>query len=381
MTDTPYLADGHRAFARTVEEFVTREVAPRADARTDDDARALLGLISGAGFTRYCVPVVHGGLAVETRAALDTRALAVLRESLAGACGVADLVLVMQALGSLPISLAGTPEQCARWLPGVAAGRTITAFALTEPEAGSDVAALATRATRTGDAYVLHGHKRFISQATVADLLVVFARTGGDGARGISAFAVERSAPGLSVVPQAPMAPHPLGEVHLDGVRVPAAHRLGEEGTGMRTALRALDVCRPSVAAAACGMARRALAESITRARTRKQFGKPLWEHQLIGQKLARMATDLAAAQLLAARACAEVDAGGDATGAVSQAKLFATEAAGRIVDDAVQIHGGEGVMAGSVVERLYREVRALRIYEGTSEVQHLVIARALCRD
>jgi acyl-CoA dehydrogenase len=356
-------------------------VLPHGDAGTDDDARTFMTHLAAAGLLRWCVSPAGGGHASSSRAALDARSMAVIRDGLSHASGLADLCFIMQALGSLPISLAGSADQQQRFLPRVHGGQAITAFALTEPEAGSDVASLSTRAVRDGDSYVLTGHKKFISQAPLMDLMCIFARTSDQGARGITAFVVERGTPGITVRRQQPMAPHPLGEVLLDGVRVPAENRLGEEGQGMRLALRTLDVCRPTVAAAACGMARRALQESIQRARTRVQFGKPLWEHQLVGQKLAQMVTSLSAAQLLTARACHAVDGGGDATFHVSQAKLHATEAAGRITDDAIQVFGGDGVLQGSVVERLYREVRALRIYEGTSEIQHLVIARALMKD
>jgi acyl-CoA dehydrogenase len=380
LADSPYFTAGHRALAAQALAWATREALPRQWWSSDDETRKVVRLLAGDGWLDWCVVAVQGGRVVETHAALDARAMAVVREALAAQCGLFDLAFIMQALGSLPISLAGSPQQQARWLPQVRTGQAITAFALTEPDAGSDVASLSTRAVLDGDHYVVNGRKKFISQAPLADLLCLFVRTQDTGPKGLTALVVERASAGLTVVPQVPMAPHPLGEVVLQDVRVPVAHRLGNEGEGMRLALRTLDACRPTVAAAACGMARRALEEALQRATTRHQFGKPLADQQLVAQKLARMVTQLSAAQLLTARACAAVDAGGDATFPVSQAKLFATEAAWSIIDDAVQVFGGDGVVVGSVVERLYREIRALRIYEGTSEIQHLVIARALTR-
>ncbi|MEW5850991.1 MAG: acyl-CoA dehydrogenase family protein [Myxococcota bacterium] len=380
MTESPFFSDGHRALAREVDAFLHQHVLPHQHAESDDDARQLLRAQASAGLLRFCVPAAAGGRVVETRATLDVRAMAVIRDTLAYGSGLADLVFIMQALGAGPISLAGSQAQRDAWLPLVAEGKAIAAFALTEPEAGSDVAAISTRAVRDGDHYVLNGQKKFISQATLADFFCVFARTADTGGKGLTALVVRKDSPGLTVRPQKPMAPHPLGEVHFHDVRVPVADRLGDEGEGMRIALRTLDHCRPTVAAAACGMARRALDESLTRTSTRKQFGKALSEQQLVQEKLARMATELAAAQLLTARACATLDAGMPATLVVSQAKLYATESAQRIIDDGVQLHGGDGVVQGSAVERLYREIRALRIYEGTSEIQHLVIARELLK-
>lgn len=380
LCDSPFFTDDHRALAHEGATFRTQVVTPLEHASSDEDCRALVKALGARGLLDFCVSSSAGGRNLAGRAALDVRSVAVLRDELAYGSGLADLALIMQALGSGPISLAGSREQQQRWLPGVRSGALVTAFALTEPDAGTDVAALSTRAVRDGDHYVLTGTKKFISQATLADVMCVFARTSDDGGKGLSCFVVERGTPGLSVTRQTPMAPHPLGLVHLEGVRVPASHRLGPEGGGMKVALSTLDLCRPTVAAAACGMARRALHESIQRARTRTQFGKPIGDQQLVAQKLARMATDHAAAVLLTGRACAAVDAGGEATLQVSQAKLFATEAAGRITDDAVQVHGGDGVVVGSVVERLYREIRALRIYEGTSEIQHVIIGRALMK-
>src|SRR6185436_4128877 len=265
----------------------------------------------------------------------------------------------------------------------VAAGREIGAFALTETGAGSDAGAIATRAVRDGADYVLDGTKVFISNATIASFVVVFARTSDGPKRGISAFAVDAAAPGLTIARrERVVAPHPIAEIRLSGCRVPAAQRLGDEGDGMRIALGTLDFFRTSVGAAACGLARRAFDEARRHAGARVQFGSRLADFQLTQAALADMATELEAATLLVARAAWLKDQGSERVAAASaMAKLYATEAAQRIVDRAVQIHGGIGVEHGSVVERLYREVRALRIYEGTSEIQRLVIARSLVAD
>ena len=353
--------------------------APEDDAAARREARALLALLGEAGWCRHVVPAAHGGAAERPSLA----GLCAVREALAAASPLADAVFALQGLGSMPISLSDNAAMQARWLPEVAAGRAMAAFAMTEPEAGSDVGAIATVARRDGDAYRLDGAKYLISNAGIADFYVVFASTDrGAGTRGISCFVVPADAPGFRFVgPQVLSEPHPLGEIAFEGCRVPESCRLGAEGEGMKLGLAALDRLRPTVAAAACGMAGRALEEAVAHVRGRRQFGKPLAEQPLVQEKLARMATDLEASRLLVARAAAAGDGGAARiTLEAAQAKLFATEAAQRIVDDAVQLHGGRGVLAESVVDRLYRSVRALRIYEGTSEIQHLVIARELLR-
>jgi acyl-CoA dehydrogenase len=286
----------------------------------------------------------------------------------------------VQGLGSYPIALSGNQALGDRYLRPIATGEAIAAFALTEPEAGSDAAALATTAVRDGANYVVDGTKVFISNATIASHFIVFARTAESSKRAISAFVIDADTPGLSVSRRQEMsAPHPIAEISFEGCRVPVTSRLGEEGDGMRLALATLDFFRTSVGAAACGLAARALDESLARASSRRQFGSALSAFQLTQAALADMATDLDAARLLVARAAWTKDHGQDrVTRESGMAKLFATEAAQRIVDRAVQIHGGRGVERGTVVERLYREVRALRIYEGTSEIQRLVIARAV---
>jgi acyl-CoA dehydrogenase len=271
------------------------------------------------------------------------------------------------------------------WLERARSGQAIAAFALTEPDAGSDIAALTTSARREDDTYIINGRKRFISNAGVADFYTVFARTGtrNDGRSEISPFIISARMPGFSVAERTEMiAPHPIGELEFKDCRIPAEDMIGKEGDGLRLALQTLDVFRASVGAAACGMARRALDESVSYARLRAQFGKKLAEHQLIQAKLADMATELDAARLLVYRAAYLKDAGDErSTREASEAKLFATEAAARIIDHAVQIHGGSGLVRGEVVERLYRDVRALRIYEGTSEIQKLIIANQLLKE
>jgi acyl-CoA dehydrogenase len=291
----------------------------------------------------------------------------------------------MQGLGTYAISRSATEHVRDFWLARARTGKAIAAFALTEPDAGSDVAGLKTLARKEGEAYFIDGRKRFISNAGVADFYTVFARTGtrGDGRAELSAFIVSARMPGFSVRERTQMiAPHPIGELEFTNCKVPAEDMIGNPGDGLRLSLQTLDTFRASVGAAACGMARRALDESLLHGRSRQQFGKPLVEHQLIQGKLADMATALDAARLLVYRAAYLKDTGAlTSTREASEAKLFATEAADRIIDQAVQIHGGAGLVRGSVVERLYRDVRALRIYEGTSEIQKLIIANQLLKE
>jgi acyl-CoA dehydrogenase len=292
-------------------------------------------------------------------------------------------VFALQGLGTTPILLGGSAAQKKRWLEPIGQGKLMTAFAMTEPGAGSDVAGIATTARQEGSAYVLDGTKTLISNAGIADLYVVFASTDrAKGSKGISCFLVPAEAPGLRFAgPQVMSAAHPLGEILFENCRVPADALLGAEGRGYGLGLAALDRLRPTVAAAACGMAARALTEAITHVKQRQQFGKPLAQFQLVQQKLARMATGLAAARLLTYRAAYEKDQGQERiTAEAAMAKSFATEMAQRAVDDAVQLIGGRGVLADHPVDRLYRAVRALRIYEGTTEIQQLIIAGELLK-
>lgn len=350
------------------------------DALAEDDvaaaSRDAAKRLADAGLFRVVVPGQHGGDAPD----VEVRAVLAAREGVAYGSGLADALLALQGLGSLPIALAGTDAQAREWLPKVATGRAIAAFAMTEPAAGSDAAAMTTRARPTDDGWAISGVKTFISNAGLADFYVVFAKTHPDaGAKGISAFLVPADARGLAVEPLRAMAPHPLGTVLLGDVHVPRDALLGEAGRGYGLALATLDRMRPSVAAAACGFACRALDEAARHARSRRQFGAPVGENQGLRWGFADAATDLEAARLLAYRAAWRKDLGqARITVESAQAKLFATEAAQRIVDFALQVHGGAGTMRGAVVERLYREVRALRIYEGTSEILRDVVGRAV---
>ncbi len=352
-----FLEERHITIASEV-GALAREIASRPEPQDDDAARiaarALLAQIGAAG---WFDPIRRQ----------DWRGCCLAREALAAASPLADAIFALQGLGTLPILLSENGPVRDRWVDAAIAGRAMAAFAMTEPEAGSDVAAIGTTARREGDSYV-----------------TVFASTDpAAGGKGISCFVVPADTAGLRFVrPQILSAPHPLGEIAFESCRVPAANRLGEEGRGYALGLRTLDRMRATVGAAACGMAARALAEACDHARVRRQFGKPLAEFQLVQEKLARMATDLTAARLLVYRAAWAADNGAArVTLEAAMAKAFATEAAQRIVDDAVQVLGGAGVMASHPVDRLYRAVRALRIYEGTTEIQHLVIAGQLMQD
>jgi acyl-CoA dehydrogenase len=380
MLNNLLLEDRHRRLAEQVARFVREQVCVDAIADSEDDeARRLVEALAREGLLAYTVPEdLEAG-----PNSLDVRALCVLREHLAYESSLADLMFAMQGLGSFPVTLAGSNELKRSILPRVKRGDAIAAFAITEPEAGSDVSAIQTVARRDGASYVLDGVKTFISNAGLADFYTVFAKTAPEkGSKGISAFVVEENTPGFLFEEKIELiAPHPIGRVRFDQCRVPASNLLGEEGQGFKIAMTTLDTFRATVGAAAVGLAWRALDEAVAYGKRRMQFGRPISEFQATQMKLAEMATDLDAARLLVYRAAwmKDLDAG-RVTKESAMAKLFATEAAGRIIDAAVQIHGGAGVVRGSVVERLYREVRALRIYEGTSEIQKLVIASQLLK-
>ena len=375
----PFFTAEHRALGGDIESFVEQEIEPHANEEGDIDARLreYVGALAKAGALEYAV--------ASPGKKLDVRALCLVREALAYSSALADLAFVMQGLGTFAISQAAPEHVRDFWITRAVEGKAIGAFDLTEPEAGSDVASIKTTAQRDGDAYVINGTKRFISNAGVADFYTVFARTGTDdnGRASLSAFVVGAKMPGFRVVERTAMiAAHPIGEIEFKDCRVPAEDMVGAEGDGFLLAMRTMDTFRASVGAAACGMARRAFTEAVRYAKTRNQFGRPLAEHQLIQEKLADMITELDAARLLVYRAAHLKDTGaGRVTREASEAKLYATEAACRIIDSAVQIHGGSGLVRGSVVERLYRDVRALRIYEGTSEIQKLIIASQLLKD
>ncbi len=376
IADLPFLFEAHHDRVAAVASEVARGwVVDEAD--TAQRTREAVTLLASAGLLGWCVPRALGGKAPDR---LDVRALTLVREALGQADGLLDTAFAMQGLGSYPITLAGTEAQRARYLPGVLDGSRLGAFALTEPEAGSDVASMQCRATRDGDGWRLDGAKTFISNAGVAGQYVVFAQTDPEArSRGIAAFVVEPDDAGLSVAPFEVIAPHPIGALRFDGVRLHADRLLAPPGEGFKLAMTTLDAFRNTVAGAALGLARRALTESLARATTRVQFGQPIIEHQQIAAYLADGATELDAARLLVYRAAWARDTRADRVSAeVAMGKLFATEAAQRIIDRAVQIHGGLGVTSGVPVERLYREIRALRIYEGTSEIQRVIIAAGL---
>lgn len=370
----PFFDEEHRAFAQRVERAV--DTAGIADDENDaaESCRRWVRVLGETGILRACVPASYGGL----RGGLDVRMLCIARERLAYRSALADFAFAMQGLGSGAIALFGSDELRRRYLPEVAAGRCIPAFALSERAAGSDVAALATQARRDGDGYLLDGEKAWISNAGLAGLYVVFGRTGESGSKGLTAFAVDADAPGVSVPETVKtISPHPLGTVRFERVRVPEAARIGDEGSGFKVAMATLDVFRTSVGAAALGFARRALDESVAHVKTRKLFGTTLADMQLTQAAIAEMATDVDAGALLVYRAAWTKDIGQRrVTREAAMAKWFATEAAGRVCDRAVQLFGGRGVSHGEIVERLYRDVRALRIYEGASEIQQLVVAK-----
>ena len=379
--DWPFFEARHRLLAAELGAWASHHLHA-ADHGPDVDAqcRALVRELGAAGWLRHAVAgTAHGGAAQ----VIDTRAICLLRETLAWHHGLADFAFAMQGLGSGAISLAGSDAQRARYLPRVAAGSALAAFALSEPEAGSDVAAMRCAARDDGDAYVIDGEKTWISNGGIADFYVLFARTGeAAGARGISAFIVDAGTPGFEIAERLDViAPHPLARLRFCGCRLPKSSRIGEAGEGFKIAMRTLDVFRTSVAAASLGFGRRALHEGLERAKTRPMFGQRLADFQLTQAKLAQMATTIDAAALLTYRAAWQRDQGRGVTREAAMAKMAATEGAQQVIDAAVQLWGGAGVVHGNVVESLYREIRALRIYEGATEVQQLIIGRDLLKE
>jgi alkylation response protein AidB-like acyl-CoA dehydrogenase len=371
----PFFADSHRELARELASWCAREIEPlegREDADLDGTCREIVRRLGAGGWLHHAVA------AADRR--LDVRSLCLIRETLGRVSGIADFAFALQGLGSGPLSLFGSETQRRTWLPRVAAGKAIPAFALSEAEAGSDVGAMSTAARRDGESWVIDGEKTWISNAGLADFYVVFCRLPEAGDRGFGAFLVEADNPGLQVSARIDvLAPHPLGTLAFRDCRVPSDALIGEPGRGLKVALATLDVFRSTVGAAALGFARRALDEAVGWARRRRAFGKALADFQLTQARLADMALEVDASALLVYRAAWTRDAGAErVTREAAMAKLFATEAAQRVIDQAVQLFGGRGVAVGSPVERLYREVRALRIYEGTSEIQRLVIAGQL---
>ena len=378
--DWPFFAESHRALAARLDEWAARNLTDVHDvSELDDTCRKLVARLGKDGWLRYAVPRAYGG--VDDR--LDSRSLCLVRETLARHAGLADFAFAMQGLGSGAISLHGNEELKQRYLPRVAAGHWIAAFALSEPDAGSDVAAMTTSAQLEGDHYRLDGTKTWISNGGIAHFYTIIARSGeAPGAKGLTAFVVDADVPGLEIAERIDVtAPHPLATVRFHACRIPVANRLGQVGQGFRVAMETLDIFRASVAAAALGFARKALDEALLRARGRRMFGQVLADFQLTQAAIADMGTTIDSSALLTYRAAWLRDVKGvRTTREAAMAKLAATEGAHQVIDRAVQLFGGLGVQSGHVVEQLYREIRPLRIYEGASEVQKLIIAREMLK-
>jgi acyl-CoA dehydrogenase len=377
--DWPFFEERHRVLARQLEDWAAVHVPHAHGADVDTECRSLVRSLGAGGWLKHAV----GGKPHGTSDAIDTRAICLVRETLARHSGLADFAFAMQGLGSGAISLQGTPEQREKYLARVVRGEAIAAFALSEPQAGSDVAAMQCNAHIEGGHAVLNGEKTWISNGGIADFYVVFCRTGeAPGARGISAFIVDADMPGFEIAERINViAPHPLARLRFTDCRVPLTQRVGEAGEGFKVAMRTLDVFRTSVAAAAVGFARRALDEALHRATSRRMFNQVLSDFQLTQARLAQMATTVDSSALLVYRAAWQRDQGRNVTKEAAMAKLTATEGAQQVIDAAVQMFGGQGVVSGETVERLYREIRSLRIYEGATEVQQLIIARELLKD
>ena len=369
----PFFEPRHRALADALDDWAAQALKGIDHTKTDAACRQLVASLGEGGWLRHATVDPAGN------APLDVRSLCLIRETLARHDGLADFAFAMQGLGTGAISLFGTPAQKETWLPSVRTGQTIAAFALTEPQSGSDVANATMTARPTSDGYVLDGEKTWISNGGIADLYTVFARTGeAAGAKGLSAFIVPATTKGLSVTARLnTMAPHPLATLSIEGCHVPASARLGDGGAGFKIAMSVLDVFRSTVAAAALGFARRALDEALARVTTRHVQGAPLADLQMVQGHIADMALDVDASALLVYRAAWVKDSGAArVTREAAMAKLFSTDQAQQVIDRAVQLHGGDGVRCGETVESLYREIRALRIYEGASDVQRVIIAR-----
>jgi acyl-CoA dehydrogenase len=376
----PFFEQRHAALERELDAWAAEHVRDAHGSDTDAQCRSLVRALGDAGWLRHAIGGTAYGGALD---AIDTRAICLIRETLARHNGLADFAFAMQGLGSGAISMFGSDASKQAYLPRVAKGEAIAAFALSEPQAGSDVAAMQCAAVLDGDHYVLNGEKTWISNGGIADFYVVFARTGEQpGARGISAFIVDKDTPGFAIAERINViAPHPLARLEFSNCRIPASQRLGEAGQGFKVAMATLDVFRTSVAAAALGFARRALDEALAHAQSRKMFGQALADFQLTQAKLAQMATGVDSSALLTYRAAWQRDQGQRVTKEAAMAKMTATETAQQVIDAAVQMFGGMGVVSEHPVERLYREIRALRIYEGATEVQQLIIARELLRE
>jgi len=371
----PFFEPRHRELAERLEAWSAQNLSGIDHHDTDQTCRSLVAALGRDGWLKFTAP----GEGDAER--IDVRTLALIRETLARHAGLADFAFAMQGLGAGPLSLFGNAEQREAWLSKTRSGKAIAAFALSEPASGSDVANIATVASRDGANFVLDGEKTWISNGGIADFYIVFARTGeAPGARGLSTFVIEADNPGLTIAERLNViAPHPLARLRFEACRVPASALVGRAGDGFKIAMATLDVFRTSVGAAALGFARRALDEALKRATNRHLFGAPLADLQMVQGHIADMALEIDAAALLIYRAAWAKDMGAArVTREAAMAKLFATEAAQRVIDTAVQIHGGDGVRSGHPVETLYREIRALRIYEGASDVQKIVIARSV---
>lgn len=381
--DWPFLEPHHKALATDLDRWaglaLRDEIQDHSVRAVDDACRKLVRQLGEGGWLKYAIGGAAYGASADT---IDTRAVCLIRETLARHSGLADFAFAMQGLGSGAISIFGSDEQKQRYLPRVAQGTAIAAFAISEPDAGSDVAALQCAARHDGDSYLINGEKNWISNGGIADFYLVFARTGeAAGAKGISAFLVDANAPGLEIAERIEvMAPHPLARLAFKDCRIPVTQRLGDPGQGFKIAMSTLDIFRSSVAAAALGFARCALHEALSRSTSRKMFGQALADFQLTQAKLAKMATDIDTAALLTYRAAWLKDMGRPVTVEAAMAKMTATEIAQQAIDSAVQIFGALGVVSGQAVERLYREIRPLRIYEGATEVQQLIIARGIIK-
>jgi len=372
--DWPFFEDKHRQLARTLDEWASKQLSAIDHVDTDNACRSLVKALGDAGWTQHSAIDPN-----DAKSKLDVRSLCLIRETLARHDGLADFAFAMQGLGTGAISLFGTPEQKTQWLPKTRTGKAISAFALTEPQSGSDVANSTMTAVQDGNHYVLNGEKTWISNGGIADIYTVFARTGeAPGAKGLSAFLVPADTPGLDIAERLEtIAPHPLATLTFKDCRIPPTAMIGQPGEGFKIAMSVLDVFRTTVAAAALGFARRALDEALQRVTERHVQGAPLSELQLVQGNIAEMAVDVDASALLIYRAAWTKDNGAPrVTREAAMAKLFATDQAQQVIDKAVQLHGGDGVRSGVTVERLYREIRALRIYEGASDVQKVIIAR-----
>lgn len=382
--DWPFLEPHHKALATDLDRWAGRVLSDKdledhSLHAVDDACRKLVRQLGEGGWLKYAIGGASYGASADT---IDTRAVCLIRETLARHSGLADFAFAMQGLGSGAISIFGSHEQKQCYLPCVAKGTAIAAFAISEPDAGSDVAALQCAARKDGDSYLINGEKTWISNGGIADFYLLFARTGEEaGAKGISAFIVDATTPGLEIAERIEvMAPHPLARLVFKDCRIPATQRLGDPGQGFKIAMSTLDIFRSSVAGAALGFARCALHEALSRSTSRKMFGQALADFQLTQAKLAKMATDIDSAALLTYRAAWLKDMGRPVTVEAAMAKLTATEIAQQAIDSAVQIFGALGVVSGQAVERLYREIRPLRIYEGATEVQQLIIARGIIK-